>query len=112
MTAGNLKRTEKTPIKRQSEDKEFGIMSATAKCPHCGAEMDPIEMPLDSTWGGEVHHVCFNDECCYFKKSWTSLENQGIEQTGYRCRMDPRGASGPMAVWSADALKDHICKAG
>lgn len=90
--------------------KEFSVMSNTKKCPHCGAEMDPIEMPLESSWGGEVHYVCFNDECCYFKNSWTALENQGIEQTGYRCRMDPRGASGPMAVWSTDALKDQVCK--
>ncbi|MEW6140260.1 MAG: methyltransferase domain-containing protein [Thermodesulfobacteriota bacterium] len=77
-------------------------------CPHCGSEMDPIRTPIDSTWGGELHYVCFNDGCCYFVKSWEALENQGIEKTGYRCRMDPRGACGPAPVWSADALKDLV----
>ncbi len=80
------------------------------KCPHCGAEMYPIDTPEASSWGGEIHHVCFNDECSYFKKSWEILDNQGIEHTGYRCRIDPRGVSGPLAVWSADALKDLICE--
>lgn len=79
-------------------------------CPHCGAEMDPIETPLESSWGGEIHYVCFNDDCCYFKKSWDVLDSQGVERTGYRCRMDPRGACGPLAVWSADALKDLVCE--
>ncbi len=79
-------------------------------CPHCGTEMEPMETPYDSSWGGEIHYVCFNDECGYYKKSWDTLESQGVERTGYRCRMDPRGACGPLAVWSADALKDRICR--
>ena len=77
-------------------------------CQHCGACMDAINTPLESTWGGEIHHVCFNDECAYFTKSWDALDGQGIENTGYRWRVDPRGAGGPMAVWSKDALKDLI----
>lgn len=85
-------------------------MDEQTKCPHCGQVMDPIETPMMSSWGGEVHWVCFNDECCYFKESWDVLDNQGIEKTGYRCSIDPRGACGPMAVWSSDALKDLICK--
>jgi SAM-dependent methyltransferase len=36
------------------------------------------------------------------------LESQGIDDAGYRCRMDPRGSCGPLAVWSVDALKDLI----
>jgi hypothetical protein len=79
-------------------------------CPHCGAEMDPIETPIMSSWGGEVHYICFNDDCCYFQKSWGVLEDQGIEKAGYRCRMDPRGAWGPIAVWSTEALRDLICR--
>jgi SAM-dependent methyltransferase len=77
-------------------------------CPHCGSEMDPIRTPLESSWGGEMHHICFNDDCYYFTNSWNSLENQGIEKTGYRCRMDPRGGCGPAPVWSEDALKDLV----
>jgi SAM-dependent methyltransferase len=77
-------------------------------CPHCGSEMEPIRTPLESSWGGELHHICFNDGCRYFTNSWNALENQGIEHTGYRCRMDPRGACGPAPVWSEDALKDLV----
>jgi hypothetical protein len=80
------------------------------KCPHCGSDMDPITTPEASSWGGEVHHVCFNDECSYFVKSWEVLDGQGVDRTGYRCRIDSRGACGPLAVWSADALKDLACK--
>lgn len=79
-------------------------------CPHCGSEMDPIRTPLESSWGGELHHICFNDGCSYFTKSWKALENQGIEKTGYRCRMDPKGGCGPAPVWSEDALKDLVVK--
>lgn len=77
-------------------------------CPHCGAQMSPVPTPFDSSWGGEVHYICFNDDCCYFIRSWDSLNNQGIEKTGYRCRMDPRGCCGPAPVWSKEALKDRI----
>jgi SAM-dependent methyltransferase len=70
--------------------------------------MDPLRTPLESSWGGEIHYVCFNDECGYYCGSWEILESQGIEDTGYRCRMDPRGECGPLPVWSADAMKDLI----
>jgi SAM-dependent methyltransferase len=70
--------------------------------------MDPIKTPLESTWGGEIHYVCFNNLCSYFVKSWETLEHQGVEHTGYRCRVDARGRCGPLAVWSADALKDLV----
>jgi SAM-dependent methyltransferase len=72
--------------------------------------MDPIRTPLESSWGGEMHHICFSDDCSYFTKSWKALECQGIEKTGYRCRMDPRGACGPAPVWSEDALKDLVVR--
>ncbi len=83
-------------------------MANECMCPHCGAKMNGIETPLESSWGGEIHQICFNDECGYFCRSWETLENQGVENTGYRCSMDPRGKVGPMAVWSLDALKDRI----
>ncbi|MFC1835558.1 methyltransferase domain-containing protein [Thermodesulfobacteriota bacterium] len=85
-------------------------MSTKCTCPHCGADMDPINMPYDSSWGGEIHYVCFNDQCCYYSDSWNVMEEQGVEETGYRCRMDPRGRSGAAPVWSPDALKDLIVK--
>lgn len=83
-------------------------MSHSSTCPHCGEAMAPIRTPIESSWGGEIHYICFNDQCCYFVASWDSLTSQGIERTGYRCRMDPRGCCGPAPVWSEDALKDLI----
>ncbi len=85
-------------------------MSKGQICPHCGSEMDPIRTPLESSWGGELHYICFNDDCSYFTNSWKALGNQGIEKTGYRCRIDPRGGCGPAPVWSDDALQDLIVK--
>ncbi len=85
-------------------------MSKKCICPHCGAVMDPIRTPLDSSWGGEIHHVCFNNECRYYVHSWETLDQQGIEGTGYRCRVDFRGACGALAVWSEDALRDLIVR--
>lgn len=86
------------------------MMTSANSCPHCGAEMNPIRTPMDSSWGGEVHYICFNDDCCYFVESWDSLERQGISRTGYRCRMDPRGCCGPAPVWSNDALKEQVLR--
>ena len=77
-------------------------------CPHCGCSMDPIETPYDSSWGGEIHHICFNDECFYFKKSWELLVSQGVENAGYRCRVDARGACGAIPITSKFDLKDLI----
>jgi SAM-dependent methyltransferase len=72
--------------------------------------MDPIETPYDSSWGGEIHYVCFNDNCGYFTRSWEALVLQGVEGAGYRCRMDARGCCGPIPVSSPDDIKDWIVK--
>jgi SAM-dependent methyltransferase len=85
-------------------------MSSVNACPHCGSEMDPIRTPMESSWGGEMHHICFNDDCSYFTDSWKALKGQGIDKTGYRCRMDPRGGCGPAPVWSEEALKDLVVR--
>ena len=79
-------------------------------CPHCGQKMERLRTPYESTWGGEIHNVCFNNECGYYVESWSRLEEQGIEDTGYRCRLDPRGQCGPLAVWSSEALRDLIIR--
>ena len=36
------------------------------------------------------------------------MEQQGINKTGYRCRIDPRGCCGPAPVWSTEALKNLV----
>jgi SAM-dependent methyltransferase len=80
-------------------------MSEVHACPHCGVRMYAIDTPWESSWGGETHHVCFNDSCKYFVNSWNALDCQGIDKTGYRCRIDARGTCGPMPVHSATDLK-------
>jgi SAM-dependent methyltransferase len=77
-------------------------------CPHCGRTMQPIETPMDSSWGGEIHEVCFNDECTYFVRSFEFLEAQGIEGAGYRCRCDARGRFGAIPITCSDDLKTCI----
>lgn len=79
------------------------------KCPHCGVEMKKWRTPADSTWGVSFQWVCFNDECEYFVRGWDyMMENQGVKAS-YRNRMNPEtGVSGPLPVWSHDALKDQI----
>ena len=77
-------------------------------CPHCGEKMELMKTPYESTWGGEFHFVCFNNSCHYYVNSWKALEEQGIENAGYRCRLDPRGQCGPIAVWSDSALRNLI----
>jgi len=77
-------------------------------CPYCGAELLPIEMPEESTWGGEIHHVCFNDECEYYTASWPHMKRSGAESTGYRFAITPRGGCCPVLVWSPVALKNRI----
>jgi len=77
-------------------------------CPHCGSKLLPVETPEESTWGGEIHMVCFNDECRYYKDSWEHMARCGALSTGYRLGIDPRGSRRPVLVWSSEALKDHI----
>lgn len=85
-------------------------MSEVHACPHCGVEMFSIDTPWESEWGGETHHVCFNDSCQYFVNSWKTLQCQGVDKTGYRCRIDARGACGPMPVKTPNDLKYLLCE--
>lgn len=78
-------------------------------CPHCGERMKKWRSPVDSTWATEFQWVCFNDECSYFVRGWDwTMAEQGIKAS-YRHRLNPlTGGSGPLPVWSYDALKNQI----
>ena len=82
---------------------------ATPKCPHCGVEMKKWRTPENSTWGILFQWVCFNDECDYFVRGWDwTMEHQNVKAS-YRHRLNPEtGKSGPLPVWSYNALKDQI----
>jgi hypothetical protein len=78
-------------------------------CPHCGEKMDRWNSPPDSTWGGNVQYVCFNDECPYFVRGWKWMWEKYSANSSYRHRYDPNtGKKGPLPVWSKEALRENI----
>ena len=85
-----------------SEKKEYA-------CPHCGARLLPWRSPDMTSWGGRTQYICFNDDCGYFVRSRKWMEEQYDQNVSYRHRLDPEtGETGPIPVWDASALKEHI----
>lgn len=82
-----------------------------AICPHCGSSLQQWQTPIDSSWGGAIRLVCFNDECPYYVKGWQVMMERQAISASYRHMQDPNSDwSGPVPVWSKNALRDGIIK--
>jgi hypothetical protein len=85
----------------------------TLRCPHCDGRLSKWAVPDSpfNEWPSEFQYVCFHDECPYFVKGWAWMREKFQVTASYRHRLDPsNGESGPLPVWSNDALKAGIIK--
>ncbi len=79
------------------------------RCPHCNATLKRWQTPEDSSWGGAVRLVCFNDDCPYYVRGWQVMMERQAASCSYRHLFNPdSGYTGPVPVWSASALRDGI----
>ena len=85
------------------------VTDANLVCPHCQAPLVRWENPPLACWSGPFQFVCFNDDCPYYVRGWTWMREQYNVHASYRHRLDPAtGETGPLPVWSADALRSGI----
>lgn len=78
-------------------------------CPHCNRTMVRWQNPQLTNWQGDFQFVCFNDDCPYFVRGWEWMKSQFNVHASYRHRLNPvNGETGPLPVWSRDALKSGI----
>ena len=83
------------------------------QCPHCGGPLQSFTLPDNGGWQEPAHWACFNDDCGYFRRGWNWMEERYGVRASYRYRVNPAtGEESPLAVWSAEALRDRIVADG
>ncbi|MFC1731977.1 ogr/Delta-like zinc finger family protein [candidate division KSB1 bacterium] len=78
-------------------------------CPYCDGNLLKWQSPPESSWGGEILAVCFNDECPYYVRGWKWMMEKFQQNASYRyCVNLKNGREYPLPVWSKNAHKDFI----
>ena len=78
-------------------------------CPKCESRLRKWRVPEDSSWSEEFFFVCFNDDCSYYKAGWVWMKEQYRQRASFRYAINPTtGASMPLPVWSASAIREMI----
>lgn len=93
---------------------EVGVSSnrSVPACPHCGNALVPFELPEMCGWDAPFQLACFNDDCPYYVRGWTWMEEKYGVRSSYRHRLDPAtGTTSPLPVWSPTAIRDRILEA-
>ena len=78
-------------------------------CPYCKEILRKWANPEGTNWNSQYQYVCFNDDCSYYKNGWKWMLKKYEAKASYRHRYNPvNGETGPLPVWSENALKDNI----
>jgi hypothetical protein len=74
--------------------------ASRTSCPHCGAPLAPLEIP--EAFFEHAHDLaCFNDDCPYYVRGWTWMEQQFGVRSSYRYRIDSQsGHASPLHAWA------------
>jgi len=78
-------------------------------CPHCGSRLKRWRVPEGANWVEEFFFVCFNDDCSYYREGWEWMKQEYNQVSSYRYLINPvTGATSPLPVWSASAMREMI----
>jgi hypothetical protein len=82
--------------------------SSRATCPHCQTPLARLKCEPDP-YDDSFDLACFNDDCPYYVRGWSWMEQNFGVRVSYRYRVDAHsGHASPLAVWSPDALRSSL----
>ena len=86
------------------------VVASTLRCPHCDQDLEKWQVPHTpfTQWSSEYQYLCFNDDCPYYIRGWSSLIAQG-NPGSYRFMFDPDSGNCHSApVLTPHALRESI----